>query len=139
MSFDCETHQYSSDSDSCPFCSDLPEVWVHQMALSGSHTVRREGSRLFFYVTQVAEDVEGDHGRHQVCKELVYWLQYGEEPWWLEFLRRENYRAWRTPHGSLIQATGPMIDRSPPALDWVEDPSEDAQIDRGRMADLLKK
>ena len=123
--------------------SGAKTIWA--LGLFGSGTVIVEPvpfrRRPHYYVCAPASDNEGAHLRIEIAKELKDWLNGGEEPWWLESMYRESAEVARTPHGSQIEAVGPMIDVSDPpgGLLWQRDESEDAQIQRGLLIDALMK
>lgn len=121
----------------CP-CSAA--AWTANLYGSGTQTVSR-GTGAWYHIGHLAADNDGDHGRYDVTKELEAWLNGGNEPWWLELLRRQDERTVITPHGCQIQATGPMVDEAtPPSWGcWREDDSADAKIERGLLTDALMK
>ena len=86
-----QSNSNAAEVDPAATCSS----WRHSLYGSGTQTVRKDGDPCYFYVTQVAADNEGDHGRYQVCRELIDWLENGVEPWWLEFSDRVDCRTWR--------------------------------------------
>jgi hypothetical protein len=50
---------------------------------------------------------------------------------------RTNERCLESLAGASIHATGPLYDKNPPALLWVQDESDDAANDRARLIDAL--
>ena len=120
--------------------SDMVGTWRVSLYQSGTQTVSRNmPDRPHYHVGHLTADNEGDHGRYEVSKELETWLNGGPEPWWMDMLNRTSADAVQTPHGCRIRATGPMVDKAtPPAWGyWCEDDSDDAQIERGLLADAL--
>lgn len=122
----------------------MNQTWKHHLYGSGTQTVSREPfqkGQPHYHIGHAAADNEGNHLRHEIAGELEAWLNGGPEPWWLDLLNRESADTVRTPHGSQIRATGPMIDRATPPSwgEWREDDSEDGQISRGLLIDALTK
>lgn len=110
---------------------------------SGTTTVSKSESvgKPCYHIGHLAADNEGDHGRHEVAQELKDWLNGGDEPWWMDLVKRERGDAVKLPHGCEICAWGPFVDTAKPPLwgDWVTDPSDDAQIARGLLIDAIAK
>ena len=120
----------------------MNQVWRKMTFGSGTQIVDREPQQRgmpHYHIGHAAADCEGDHLRYEIGKELEVWLNGGEEPWWMDLLYRESPDSVKTPHGSSIRATGPMVDRAePPGWGlWAEDERDDAKIARGLMADAL--
>jgi len=116
--------------------------WTHQLFGSGTQTVSLEPytpKQPHYHIGHAAADNDGQHLRYEIAKELEAWLNGGPEPWWMELLHRESPDSVKTPHGSSIRATGPMIDKAePPSWGmWAEDESDDAKISRGLLIDAL--
>jgi len=112
--------------------------WQRFSYMSGTTVVLRIGGP-YYHVGHLAADTEGDAGRHDVARELESWLNGGDEPWWLDLVKRTSARSVQLPHGCEIQATGPMIDAATPPQwgDWREDDRPDAQLDRGLLIEAL--
>lgn len=116
--------------------------WTQELYQSGTQVVKRAGSfaGAHYHVGHLATDTDGDHGRYDVGGELCAWLNGGEEPWWMDMLKRTSPDTARTPHGCDIRATGPMIDVATFGWGcWKEDDSSESQIIRGLMTDALIK
>lgn len=88
------------------------------------------------YGTEDSEDA-AVRNRHRCCEELASFLNGGPRPPWLDDLTRASETRAEDLDGTSITATGPMIDRNPPACDWIDDPSPEAQDARARLMDRL--
>ena len=78
-----------------------------------------------------------DKNRIAMCNELKRFMNGGERPKWLDDFERVSEVKLVALAGASITATGPMIDRDPPNLFWVQDKSIEAAHDRARLIDCL--
>lgn len=114
--------------------------WIHQLFESGTQIVRRddsEGPWLYVYGPAGEDEGSTDRNRYHTCDQLMNFLNGGPRPAWLDDLDRVNETALEGPDGTRIDATGPMVDRDPPNLQWWNDESDEAKDARARLIDRL--
>ena len=75
--------------------------------------------------------------RYEVACQLRDWLNGGPRHVWMGNLWRDSETRATHEDGFAITATGPMVDRDPPNLDWVEDDTRDLADARARLIDRL--
>jgi hypothetical protein len=116
------------------------ENWTKSAYPSGTQVVQKAGwTEAYYHIGHLAADTEGDGGRYDVARDFCEWLNGGDIPWWLPFVRRTAADSVRLANGCDITATGPMIDMAekPSWGDWRQDESADAKIARGLLIDRL--
>lgn len=121
-----------------------PRIWGEwQPQFYGSGTtivVLREYQRkphLYIYADVGLDEDRTQRERYVMCEQLAAYMNGGAKPVWLDDFMRTGETAAYSLAGGKIFATGPMIDRDPPKLLWVQDDSDEAQNDRARLMDAL--
>jgi len=110
--------------------------WQKRCFESGTIIVTRDDPRApHFYVH--GHGRAGNEARHGVADDLCAYANGGPRPVWADNAHRDSETRVTHEDGFAITATGPMVDRSPPALDWVEDDSRHAHDARARLIDWL--
>lgn len=115
--------------------------WQPQFYGSGTTIVvlRAPVHKPYLYV---CADVAADEDRTQsqrylMCRELAAYMNGGERPKWLDDMERVSETQLKSLSGADISATGPLVDRDPPKLLWVQDESDQAVYDRAKLMDVL--
>lgn len=92
---------------------------------------------LYVFADHAADEDRQQRERYQMCEQLAAFLNGGARPAWLADMIRTSGTVAVSLAGASISAIGPVIDRDPPNLDWVDDESDDAKDDRARLMDAL--
>jgi hypothetical protein len=114
--------------------------WSHECYQSGTQLVVRVPTEpwLYVYGPNVQEDDANARNRVGMCRQLREWLNgFADRPQWLNDMRRVSETKLEDVDGSAIIATGPMVDRDPPKLDWTQDDSPAMRDARARLIDRL--
>ena len=124
--------------------SSHPRLWGEwDCAFYGSGTtivtLKEHQHRPWLYVYADAAISESRYmaDRFAMCYALRDFMNGGSRPPWLDDLERRSETTADSPMGASISATGPLVDRNPPACDWWTDDSDDAANDRARLMDAL--
>lgn len=117
------------------------EIWEPAFYGSGTCLVRRRDDYRapYLYVCGPRNDDDDQwmRDRYAMCYQLTEYLNGGKRPLWLADMRRTKEDEATDLDGSSIRATGPMVDKDPPNLHWVEDDSYEAAIARARLMDMV--
>jgi hypothetical protein len=120
--------------------TEKPVTWKPQFFGSGTCIVtslEAKKPHLYVYGPRNDDDGQCQRDRMKMCYQLADFLNGGDRPAWLDDMERRSEDACDDLDGSSIRATGPSIDRNPPALDWWEDGSDEANSNRARLMDRL--
>ena len=115
-------------------------TWQPRYYGSGTTIVTSdEPGKPHYYLYGPFDPDEGkcQRNRHVMCEQLADYLNGGDRPKWLDDMERISEAVARDLDGSSITATGPMVDRNPPHLDWWQDDSDEAKDARARLMDDL--
>ena len=115
--------------------------WTLQEFQSGTIIVRPNNPYSpHYYVTGSRWDDQ--NARREVAKDLRDYLGLKiDRPVWLDNAFRDSPTTLVHEDGFCIAATGPMILRpgsDPSALDWIEDPSDEARDRRVLLIDIIE-
>lgn len=114
-------------------------VWKSEVYTSGAQLITTADSGLPHYVVSPIPQDDYPSPRREITDTLTIWLNGGEEPAWMQFLKRVGPDTVELHNGCQIKAIGPMIKKSSnsESTNYITDPSADAQIDRGLFTDAL--
>jgi hypothetical protein len=128
-------------TENAPVASRLWGEWEPRFFGSGTTIVHlREYQHkpwLYIYADVAVDDSRYARDRCNMCYQLADFLNGGPPPLWLSDFTRRTETYADALAGANISAVGPMIDRNPPALDWVHDDSSQCVDDRARLMDAL--
>lgn len=126
----------------CDQCS--PRIWGEwEPRYYGSGTtivglrLHQHKPHLYIYADAAVDESRYMRDRYEMCRQLTAYMNGGERPEWLDDFERLDEISSRSLCGGQIFATGPVYDRDPPNLFWVQDDSDDAKNDRARLMDVL--
>lgn len=104
--------------------------WKTHAFAGGLKIIMREEREAFFSIGPTANDDERQRGRSDVARELCAWLNGGEEPWWIEFIRKTGPEAVLLPNGCEITATSTIFPGE-------SGPTDRDDIMRGKLVQAL--